>query len=277
MSDSPRRRFAALAEMAGDALPLAEGALLLAAEEYPTLDIPRYLGVFDALAEDGSRHIPARGGPEESAAALCRFLSILQQFRGNTEEYSDPRNSFLNEVLDRRLGIPISLAVVYIEVGRRLGLPVYGVGMPAHFLVGYESRHGPLFVDAFHGAVLTAEGCQRVFQEMTRGAALFHAEYLAPTPPRFILVRMLRNLKGIYLQRGDLDRSGAAIERILLLAPDLADEARDLGLVRYRQGKLREAKDLLERYLAEAPADAADRPAMEIHLTQIRSLLTRLN
>ena len=277
MTELPRRRFAALAGLAGDDLPLAEGALLIAAEEYPTLDLPRYLGVLDALAEDGIQHVPARGDPGDRAAALCEFLATAQQFRGNASEYSDPRNSFLNEVLDRRLGIPIALAVVYIEVGRRLGLPVYGVGMPVHFLVGFERRPEPLFLDAFHGIVLTAEGCERLFREITGGAALFHVEYLAPTPPRSILVRMLRNLKGIYLQQADLDRSSAAIERILLLAPSLVDETRDLGLLRYRQGKLRDAKGLLDRYLAEAPADAADRPTVELSLAQIRSLLTRLN
>lgn len=272
----PRQRFGELAGRAGDDLPLAEGALLIAAEEYPALDIPRYLGALDALASDAERRLPARGDPEEKGTALCEFLSRVERFHGNTDEYSDPRNSFLNEVLDRRLGIPISLAVVYIEVGRRLGLPLYGVGMPAHFLVEYESRD-PLFVDAFHGTVLTAPGCRRLFEEITGRTVPFRPEYLARTPARFILVRMLRNLKGIYLEQGDLGRSAAAIERILLLAPSLVDETRDLGLVRYRQGKLEAARDLLERYLTAAPADAPDRPVVDVHLAHVRSLLTRLN
>ncbi len=272
----PRQRFGELAGRAGDDLPLAEGALLIAAEEYPALDIPRYLMVLDALASDAERCLPARGDPVQNVTALCEFLSSVERFRGNTDEYADPRNSFLNEVLDRRLGIPISLAVVYIEVGRRLGVPLHGVGMPAHFLVGHESPD-PLFVDAFHGTVLTALGCRRLFEEITGDAIPFRPEYLTRTSARFILVRMLRNLKGIYLQQGDLDRSAAVIERILLLAPYLVEETRDLGLVRYRQGKLEAARDLLDRYLTTAPADASDRPVVDVHLAQVRSLLARLN
>jgi regulator of sirC expression with transglutaminase-like and TPR domain len=277
MEDPPRKRFAALAGLEGDDLPLAEGALLIAAEEYSELDIPRYLGMLDALAQDGRRYVPSRGDAVQIATAFCEFLFTEQRFHGDTDDYSDPRNSFLSEVLVRRLGIPISLAVVYIEVGRRLGLPVYGVGMPSHFLVGYNRPQEPLFVDAFHGTVLTAEGCQRIFEEITGGAALFHPEYLAPTPARFILVRMLRNLKAIYLRREDLDRSASAIERILLLAPHLVGETRDLGLTRYRQGMLRDAQELLERYLTTAPVDADDRSTVELTLAQVRSLLTRLN
>ncbi len=275
MTGAPRQRFAALAGMAGDELPLAEGALLIAAEEYPALDIPHYVGMLDALAQEIRPRLPAGGDPVQTVASLCQFLSTEQRFCGNTGEYTDPRNSFLNEVLDRRLGIPISLAVVYIEVGRRLGLPVYGVGMPVHFLVGYD-RQDPLYVDAFHGTVLTPEGCQRLFEEVTDGAAPFHPEYLVPTPARFMLVRMLRNLKSTYLGQGDMEHSAAAIERILLLGTYVG-ETRDLGLIRYRQGKLNEARDLLEQYLAAAPGDAADRPTVEAYLAQVRSLLIRLN
>src|SRR5215467_1906291 len=139
MSTSPRERLTVLARQSNTELPLAEGALLIAAEEYEDLDIVRYLGVLDTLADDARAGVPPGDDTPRRATALCDFLYRERGFRGNRDHYSDPRNSFLNEVLDRRLGIPISLAVVYLEVGWRLRLPVYGVGMPAHFLVGCET------------------------------------------------------------------------------------------------------------------------------------------
>lgn len=277
MSDAPRQRLKALGELSGVELPLAEGALLIAAEEYPALDIPSYLAALDHLADEARSRIHLGADPAAAAGALCEFLFWEADFRGNPQSYDDPRNSFLNEVLDRRRGIPVTLAVVHLEVGWRLRLPLYGVGMPAHFLVGCETRGEPFFVDAFHGAGLTASGCAHLFERMTGGSVPFRKEYLAPAPARDILVRILRNLKGIYLRREDLDRAAAAVERILLLAPHLIGDVRDLGLIRYRQGKLVDARRLLERYLLAVPKDAADRAAVEAHLLQVRDLLARLN
>ena len=277
MDAAPRARFAAIAQTPGTEVPLAEGALLIAAEEYPGLDIPRYLGVLDRLADEARERVPVGAEPARAVAALCDFLCREAGFRGNTRHYADPKNSFLNDVLDRRLGIPISLALVYLEVGWRLRLPLYGVGMPGHFLVGCETREEPLFIDAFNGTLLTESGCGQLFHQLTRETAPFQKDYLAPTPARYILVRMLRNLKGVFLEAEELERTAAAIERILLLAPDSAGGVRDLGLIRIRQGSLAEARTLLERYLESAPRDAGDRAAIELSLAQIRELLIRLN
>ena len=277
MSGSPRERLAVLARQSTTELPLAEGALLIAAEEYQDLDVARYLRVLDALADDARAAIGPGEDPPRRAAALCDFLYRERGFRGNREHYSDPRNSFLNDVLDRGLGIPISLAVVYLEVGWRLRLPIFGVGMPAHFLAGCETAGEPLFVDLFHGTVLTEDGCERLFRQTIGGAAPFRRAYLVATPARDILVRMLRNLKGIFLQQEDMDRAAAAIERILLLAPDLPEDIRDLGLVRFHQGKPAEARDLLSRYLRSVPRDAADRTVIEGYLARIRAFLGSLN
>jgi len=197
MSRSPRERLQALAQIPQTELPLAEGALLIAAEEYASLSIARYIAALDDLANAARPRDPAGATLTERLAALCEFLFKEAGFRGNTEDYGDPRNSFLNEVLDRRLGIPVTLAVVHLEVGWRLRLPLYGVGMPAHFLVGCETGGAPLFVDAFTGTVLTDAGCERLFSRMTGGSEPFRSDYLAPTPARYVLVRMLRNLKGI--------------------------------------------------------------------------------
>ncbi len=277
MSGTTRERFRALAQTSGTELPLAEGALLIAAEEYPTLDIAQYLTTLDRLADEARARVPTGADPAKAASALCEYLVKETGFRGNTHHYEDPKNSFLNEVLDRRLGIPITLAVVHLEVGWRLRLPMYGVGMPAHFLVGCETNSEPLFLDTFNGVVLTEAGCERLFTQITGGSAPFRKEYLAPTSTRDILVRMLRNLKGIFLQQEDLDRTAAAVERILLLAPDLVGDVRDLGLIRYRQGKLTEARRLLDQYLRSVPKDADDRAAVETYLLQVKELLLRLN
>jgi regulator of sirC expression with transglutaminase-like and TPR domain len=277
MTGGPRERFQVLAQKSGVELPLAEGALLIAAEEYPDLDIPGYLAGLDRLADEARSRVPSTADAAAAVAGLCDFLFNEAGFRGNAQHYGDPKNSFLNEVLDTRRGIPITLAVVHLEVGWRLRLPMYGVGMPAHFLVSCETKGEPFFVDAFHGVVLTEDGCERLFKEMTGGSVPFHKDYLAPTPARNILVRILRNLKGIFLQDEDLDRTAAAIERILLLAPDLAGDVRDLGLIRYRQGKLIESRQLLEQYLRSIPKDAGDRAAVETYLLQVREFLTRLN
>lgn len=277
MSGAARDRLQAIAQTPGTELPLAEAALLIAAEEYPHLDVPRYLVALDHLAVEASSRVPSGPDPASAAAALCEFLFQEAGFRGDTVHYGDPKNSFLNEVIDRRLGIPITLAVVHLEVGWRLRLPMFGVGMPAHFLVGCETTGEPIFVDAFHGTVLTEAGCQHLFNAMTGGSMPFRRDYLAPTPSRDILVRMLRNLKAIFLEKGDLDRMAGAVERILLLAPDLLGDVRDLGLVRYRQGRFAEARQLLEQYLRSIPQDAGDRPVVEAQLLQVRELLGRLN
>jgi regulator of sirC expression with transglutaminase-like and TPR domain len=277
MGETPRERLRTLAARTRTELPLAEGALLIAAEEYPSLVIPRYLAALDHLAERARLRVPSGVAAGEAVAALCEFLFGEAGFRGNTDDYGDPKNSFLNEVLDRRLGIPVTLAVVHLEVGWRLRLPLFGVGMPAHFLVGCETGGAPLFVDAFTGTVLTDAGCERLFSRVTGGSHPFRSDYLAPTPARDMLVRMLRNLKGVYLQQGDLERAAGAVERILLLAPDLSTEGRDLGLIRYRQGKLADARDLLEQYLRSVPKDASDRATIELCLDEVRDLLGRLN
>jgi regulator of sirC expression with transglutaminase-like and TPR domain len=277
MSKAPRERLRDLAAKAGTELPLAEGALLIAAEEYPSLSIPHYFAALDRLAAAARPHVPSSTGAGEAVAGLCEFLSKDAGFRGNREHYGDPKNSFLNEVLDRRLGIPVTLAVVYLEVGWRLRLPLYGVGMPAHFLVGCETGGVPLFVDAFTGTVLTDAGCARLFSRVTGGSQPFRSDYLMPTPARDVLVRMLRNLKGVYLQQEDLERAAGAVERILFLAPDPITDMRDLGLIRYRQGRLADARRLLEHYLGSVPKDASDRATVELCLREVRDLLGRLN
>jgi len=187
-------RFAAL--VAGDGpVPLDESSLLIAAHAHPALEVASVLARLDELA--GSC-------PGPTVGTLARHLFVELGFRGNTDDYYDPENSFLDTVLDRRLGIPITLSILAIEVGRRLGLALHGVGMPGHFLVGTGDD---LWLDPFNGAtLLDREGCARRWSEVSgREATLFQPLWLAPTGERAILQRVLNNLAGIYEQRGHRD------------------------------------------------------------------------
>jgi regulator of sirC expression with transglutaminase-like and TPR domain len=258
LESKARARFAAAIER--EPVPLDEAALALAQEEYPSLDVEEYLVRLDALGERVRRLAPVSKAAS-TLGALRRVLHEEEGFRGNEQDYYDPRNSFLNEVLDRKLGIPISLSILWIEVARRAGLPLQGVGFPGHFLAKYASAGGPeVFVDAFHGGeMLSAEECVARYRARTGGREL-DARYLAGVGPRQILARMLQNLKRIYIERRDDVRAYAVLDRILLLTPTQIEAIRDRGLVAARLGGGAAAAHDLEAYLARMPSapDAAD-------------------
>lgn len=257
-----RERFATLVAATVDDVDLSRAALWLAAEEYPTLDVDAYVARLDALAGEVSQRPLTTGPPLGRLLALNAVLFGEQGFVGNTYHYYDPRNSFLNEVLDRRTGIPITLSVVYLEVGWRLALPLAGVGMPSHFLVGYYGDAEPRFVDVFQqGTLLTRDDCAARLRAQYGAAFEVRDEHLAAVSKRQILVRMLTNLKLLYVQREDWDRALAAIDRVLLLQPDTPAELRDRGLLQFRRGAFRAASTDLERYLTLAP-EAPDREAI---------------
>ncbi|HEY6004241.1 MAG TPA: transglutaminase-like domain-containing protein [Anaeromyxobacter sp.] len=259
LESKARARFAALLER--DPLPLDEAALAIALEEYPSLDMEEYLVRLDALAERARRLVPEPLRAASTLSALRRVLHEEEGLRGNEKDYYDPRNSFLNEVLDRKLGIPISLSVIWIEVARRAGLALEGVGFPGHFLVKYASPMGPeVFVDAFNGGeMLSAEECVARYRARAGGRDL-DRRYLTAVAPRQILSRMLQNLKRIYVERRDDVRAFAVLDRILLVSPGQIEAVRDRGLVAARLGGGTAAAQDLEAYLARMPSapDAAD-------------------
>jgi len=235
-------------------LDLATAALLVAAEEYPQLPLAPYLRRLDLLAERVRDRLGDETAPLVVVQELNRVLFEEEGFRGNVEAYYDVRNSFLNDVLDRRLGIPITLSVVYLEVGWRLGLPLVGVGFPGHFLVRYEGEAVRLLVDPFEGGRLRFEDqAQELLDRVYGGMVPLQPEYLQPVTKRDILVRILTNLKGIYLNARDDRRALAAVERILVLRPGAASELRDRGMLLARIGRVGEAIADLERYLISAP------------------------
>jgi len=277
MSVSARERFTQLVTGLEEELDLAEAALLIAQEEHPEMDVAAYLRRLDGLAAAVRARLPQAPEPTDIIDNLNIQLFREEGLTGNEGEYYDPRNSFLNEVLDRKRGIPITLSVIYLEVGRRLGLPLVGVGFPGHFLVKYSGVNGEVVLDPFAGGVtLTREDLAQRLRKMYGDANPFLAQIpqlLAPAGKKEILVRMLRNLKGIYLQKNDFTRALAASDRILLVAPDLATEVRDRGAVHQRLGHLQAAQQDLRRYLQMAP-DAEDAEAVR---TIISRMMARLN
>jgi regulator of sirC expression with transglutaminase-like and TPR domain len=255
MSDA-RRQLGALVAGADDQFDLAEAALLIAQEEYPTLDVDYYLGRLDALAAAAGASLRPHLSPAEQVARLNHFLFVEQGFRGNNEQYYDVRNSYLNEVLDRRTGIPIALSIVYIGVAQRLDLPVYGVSFPGHFLVKYAGAPD-ILIDPFFGKIISPDECAERLAAIYGPRTRLDRRLLLAARPRDILTRMLSNLKQIYVEQHDLLRALACVDRILLLAPDTARELRDRGILYQRLECFAAALRDFERYLQLAPDDKA--------------------
>jgi len=253
---SARERFERIAR-GPDPPDLAEAALLIAAEEYPDLAVGDYLARLDELAAGARLALAGAPTPEERVLRLNRFLFDEQGFRGNRDDYYDPRNSFLNVVLDRRTGIPITLSLVFLEVARRVEVAAHGVGFPGHFLVAVEGDP-VIVVDPFFARVLTQGECRERLEEVLGREVPFDPRvHLRAATPGEILVRMLSNLKHIHLRDRDFGRALACCERILLLAPDEPAELRDRGLVLEQLECFVAAEADLSRFLELAPDDAS--------------------
>ena len=272
-----RRAFAELIERDEDAIPLDEAALRFAAVEYAGLDVHEYLGRLDRMAAELRGRVSPEESPGRVIAVINAYLFGEQGFGGNELQYYDPRNSYLNEVLDRRLGIPISLSVLYLELARRVGFRLEGVGMPGHFLLRYPDPLEPLLVDAFNkGAIVGEEECRVRLRGLYGDALPLTSEMLRPVGKRAILFRMLNNLKGIYAQRGDVARAIRTVDLMLLVEPAAVGEYRDRGALRFRAADFRGARADLEHYLEVRP-DAPDADAVRQQLGLIDRLWTMRN
>jgi regulator of sirC expression with transglutaminase-like and TPR domain len=207
---------------------------------------------------------------------LAGFLSGEVGLRGNAVDYYDPRNSFLNEVLERRLGIPITLALVYMEVGRRAGVPLVGVGFPGHFLLRH-AHHPRLLLNPFEdGRLLTEVDCRQMLERLSGGSLPFDSRLLKPSTSRQILVRMLNNLRGIYLNRNEPLRVIGVLDRVVLLDPDDVGARRDRGLLCLRWGDPHRGIEDLERYLDLEP-EAPDTEAVEKLLVEARRRMGQIH
>ncbi len=273
MTDATARElFLRAARLPEGEIDLARAALLLAAMEYPSLDIDRELGLLDSLASAARSRLDGDRDPLACANRLSEFLFDEMGFRGNREDYYDPRNSYLNDVLSRRLGIPITLALVYIEVGRRSGIPLAGIGMPGHFLVGHREAEG-LYIDPFHGGILLSrEECAERLRQALGEETPWDPLYLAPIGNRDYIARMVRNLKGVYMRREDHRRALGMIEWLLRLEPPEAHDLRDRGLVYTRMGQHHQALADLRGYLEAAPY-APDAQAAGELVTRLERML----
>jgi regulator of sirC expression with transglutaminase-like and TPR domain len=279
--EEARTRFAEAVARDENDLELDQAALFIAAEEYPDLEIDDYLDQLDSLAEIAETDDDSYANPLVRMMRLRHLLFDELGFRGNTENYHDARNSFLNEVMDRRTGIPITLSVIYLEVARRIGLKLFGVGMPGHFIVKYAPDQSgdeqEIFVDPFHGGrLLTKEQCREIIAEMYNGEMKFQSAFLRAVTGKQILIRMLQNLKAIYAHALDHHKMLGVIERILLINPDAITEIRDRGLVLFARTRYSEARVDLEEYLRRKPM-AEDVAEIEKRLSQLRQRQALLN
>jgi regulator of sirC expression with transglutaminase-like and TPR domain len=257
-------------------IDLARAALIIARSEYPGLDVETYLRCLDRLAE---KAVSARQ-PADPLGRLHRLREYLfeeQGFTGNTDDYFDPRNSHLNEVLDRRIGIPITLSLVLIEVGRRLGLQMEGIGLPGHFVTGTRVGGEHVLLDAFNGGtILTGEACGDLVARAVGRPVELTAEQFVPVTKRQFLTRILNNLKGAHWRREAWRKVVGVIDRLLVLTPDAGSEWRDRGVAWTSLGDFARGLADWERYLTRFP-NAPDHEKVKAHFRRIRQKLSQLN
>jgi regulator of sirC expression with transglutaminase-like and TPR domain len=261
--DAIRDRLSRITGGPADEVPLARTALLIAQSEYPDLDVDDYERRLQTIAEDLERLLAAADGlersPRRAPLVVNQHLYRELGFRGNDSAYDDPRNLYLNYVLDERTGIPVTMAIVYSELCQRAGLDVRPVGLPGHVICRYQPagtddpRDG-ILLDVFNlGRVLTERDCQVLVRNTFGSGEPFRAHYLTSMTPRQVLQRLLHNLKVGYLRRGDEERAARVIELTLALFPWDLDEIRDRGMLRERLGEVDLALEDLERYVAFRP------------------------
>jgi regulator of sirC expression with transglutaminase-like and TPR domain len=266
-------------------IDLAQACLMIAQDAYPGLEVERYLGDIERMAMRLRGRVPQDCNVEERVVALNQYLFGDLGFQGNTDEYYDPRNSYLNDVMDRRTGIPITLSVLYMALGRRVGLPLEGVSFPGHFLVRLRLRTGVLVLDPFTGGapLSEAELRARLARVIPAGATesvplsqLPLDEFLEPASNRQILARVLRNLKVIYREADQPERLLDVLNRMLLVTPEAGAELRDRGLVYHRLECYRAALKDLSDYVERVP-DAPDFDEVRVRLMELSALCARLN
>lgn len=272
--------FEALVNVPDESLNLAAAALAYAEDTYPDLNRGACLAALNEMADSVAARMPLRAPVTEQIARLNGFLFEEQGFLGNRDDYSDPRNSYLNEVLDRRLGIPISLSVVYLEIGWRLGLRFAGVGFPGHFLVKCTVNGGEVVIDPFHGGI--SLGARELTEIGTHilGAERFQKEslsgLLAAVSRREILLRMLRNLKHIYLGRDEHERALCVLNRMLTVAPLSVLDLRDRARVYDALDAMRAALVDYRRYLELVPGGDED-GSIRARVVELETRVQRLN
>jgi len=262
-----------------EAIDLAEAALLIATHAYPDLDVAHHLARIEVLAKTLESRIQPDSGPSQRILALNQYLFAELGFTANEKDYYDPRNSCLNEVLDRRVGIPITLSLLYMEIGARIGLPLEGVSFPGHFLVKCALPEGTVVLDPYAGGVsLGAADLQKRLRDV-RGdedSSAIVASVLSAAGKKEIVLRLLRNLKAIYLRSQQFDRALPILDWIIATVPDQPPELRDRGMIYQELECSRAALADFERYLELSPG-CDDRDEIRGRIVELQRQSARLN
>jgi regulator of sirC expression with transglutaminase-like and TPR domain len=259
-----------------ETVPLEEIAFAVVREKYPDFDAAPYRRKIDEYARRADQRVGGVVGAHSVIQGLSHYLFDEEGFRGNSGDYYNPANSFLNDVLDTRQGIPITLSILYVAIGRRIGLNMKGVSFPGHFLVRYESEDGVLFIDPYHkGKILTEEECRDRLKEMYGNDLPYHNAFLEPAGHREVLLRMLTNLKLIAFMQRDYPMALRLLNRILLFKPEGPFELKERGLVEYQLECFGPALKDLEAYLTKQPDDP-DRGDLEKYLEDLRNKVDRM-
>ena len=275
--EQARAEFERMVKRPEPLLDLAHAALLIAAESDPQVDVHAELQRIDGWAAELRSRLDPSFNNLQKLARLRRFLFEDLGFAGDGKDYFSPSNSLLHEVIQRRRGIPLTLGIIMMELGWRIGMPFEGVGFPGHFLVRLTGEPGDLLLDPFdHGTSVHEDDCRRMLNEITRGAVEFSPELIESVDKRQMIIRLLHNLKAAYVKRGQDADALAAVERLLILEPDDLTQVRDRGLLMFRLQRYAPAMESLRRYLAEA-GDAPDRGAIEQTVAALRLRLPTLN
>lgn len=269
--------FIYFADQPDSSIGLAIGALHIAQSEYPDVDMDTYLHQLDEMADAVRKRVQQTMFPERHIAELNRYLFEEKGFKGNVDNYYALDNNFLNAVLDRKTGIPITLSVVYIEVGKRAGLPLVGINFPSHFIVKYKSEHPDIFVDPYEsGNLMSEEALRAKLQENFREPVELHPRMLAEATNKEILARILRNLVRAYTVLERYDKAAEAAQRITWLLPNAALDYRQLGYLSYKNGAYNAAITAFETYL-DIEGEAPDAAVIDRNIQVLQKLLAHLN
>jgi regulator of sirC expression with transglutaminase-like and TPR domain len=268
-----RQHFQEMMQRPDAEIDLARTALLVAAENDPSLDVDSEMSRLDAWARELGRRIEPGWNNLQRLARLRAFMYEDLGFKGDVRGYYSPANSMLHSVMTRRLGIPLTLSIVFMEIGWRLGIPFEGVGFPGHFLVRLTGEPGDLLLDPYdHGASVHEEDCRRMIELTTGGTVPYDPSMIRSLGKKAMVARLLFNLKVACLKAGDDRGALSAVERLLLLHPNEPPELRDRGLLLYKLDRYREARSSLSAYLKARP-DALDREVIERHLAALQMML----
>ena len=261
-----------------DKIDLLRGSLLIAETDYPQLRSELYVRKIEELAVRAKSRLVDGSEPGESIQILNQILFNEEGLRGNNEDFYDPRNSFINDVLDRKLGIPIALAVIYMEVARRIGFPLFGVGMPGHFLLKHYDVDGrQILIDCFEGGkIVSTADCQHRLNEIYSGQLTLQADFLGAVPRRQILMRMLNNLRSIYLTHRNFRKGLQIVDLILAIYPRSPEDVKQRAVLLHEIGQTTRALDDFDLYLKMSP-EASDADEIRQVSLSIRRKRATLN